>query len=42
MELLEDMNRQGLTLVVVTHDPAIAARARRVLRLDDGRLVERP
>lgn len=40
MELLEGMNRQGLTLVVVTHDPAIAARARRVLRLDDGRLVE--
>lgn len=40
MELLEGMNRQGLTLVVVTHDPAVAARARRVLRLDDGRLVE--
>ncbi len=40
MELLEGMNRQGLTLVVVTHDPAIAARAGRVLRLDDGRLVE--
>jgi putative ABC transport system ATP-binding protein len=39
MELLEEMNRQGLTLVVVTHDPAIADRARRVLRLDDGRLV---
>lgn len=40
MELLEGMNRQGLTFVVVTHDPAIAARAGRVLRLDDGRLVE--
>lgn len=40
MALLEEMNRDGLTLVVVTHDPAIAARARRVLRMDDGRLVE--
>ena len=39
MELLEAMNRDGLTLVVVTHDEAIAARARRVVRLDDGALV---
>jgi putative ABC transport system ATP-binding protein len=39
MELLEDMSRRGLTLVVVTHDPAIAARARRVVRMDDGRLL---
>lgn len=40
MELLESMNREGLTLVVVTHDPGIAGRARRVVRLDDGRVVE--
>jgi putative ABC transport system ATP-binding protein len=39
MELLEAMNRDGLTLVVVTHDAEIAARARRVVRLDDGALV---
>ncbi len=32
----------GCTLVIVTHDPAIAARARRSLRLVEGRLVERP
>jgi putative ABC transport system ATP-binding protein len=36
MELLEGMNARGLTLVVVTHDPAIAERARRVIRMDDG------
>jgi putative ABC transport system ATP-binding protein len=40
MELLEAMNREGLTLVVVTHDAEIAARARRVVRLDDGALVD--
>ena len=40
MQLLERMNRRGLTLVVVTHDPGIAARAGRVVRLDDGRVVE--
>ncbi len=38
--LLEGMNREGLTLVVVTHDAAIGERARRHVRLADGRLVE--
>jgi putative ABC transport system ATP-binding protein len=40
MELLEGLNARGLTLVVVTHDPTIAARARRIVRLDDGLIVE--
>ncbi len=40
MELIEAMNRRGLTLVVVTHDPAIAGRARRVIHMADGELVE--
>jgi len=39
MELIERMNAKGLTLVVVTHDPAIAERAKRVIRMDDGELV---
>jgi putative ABC transport system ATP-binding protein len=39
MELLESMHRGGLTLVVVTHDAAIAGRARRVVQMDDGRVV---
>jgi putative ABC transport system ATP-binding protein len=39
MELLEAMNREGLTLIVVTHDAAVAERARRVIRMDDGELV---
>jgi putative ABC transport system ATP-binding protein len=39
MELIERMNARGLTLVVVTHDPAIAERAKRVVRMDDGELV---
>ena len=40
MELLERMNADGLTLVVVTHDPDIARRARRVIRLSDGTMEE--
>jgi putative ABC transport system ATP-binding protein len=39
--LLGEMNATGLTLVVVTHDPAVARRARRVLVLKDGRVLQR-
>ena len=37
--LLEELNAEGVTLVVVTHDPRLAARARRQLSLCDGRRV---
>ena len=40
MALLEDLHRGGLTIVLVTHDPAIAARAERIVTLRDGRVVE--
>ncbi len=39
IELLESMNRDGLTLVVVTHDPGLGERARRRVRLADGEIV---
>ena len=40
VELLESLNREdGTTLVLVTHDPAIAGRARRVVRLSDGAVI---
>jgi len=40
IELMTALNREaGTTLVLVTHDPELAARARRILRLADGRLV---
>ena len=41
LDLLGRMNDEGLTLVVVTHDPKVAQRADRVLVLVDGRIVRR-
>ena len=37
--LIEGMNQRGLTLIVVTHDPALGDRARRRIRLRDGRII---
>jgi putative ABC transport system ATP-binding protein len=43
MDLMFDMNREaGTTLVLVTHDRAIAARCDRQLRMEAGRLSEQP
>jgi putative ABC transport system ATP-binding protein len=39
MDLLSSMNRRGKTIIVVTHDPNVAAFARRILNLMDGRIV---
>lgn len=39
MELLEDLKSRGLTIVLVTHDDDIAARADRLLTMHDGAIV---
>ena len=41
LELLGKLNREGRTLVVVTHDPNVARRADRVLVMRDGSIVKR-
>ena len=40
LRLLTRWNARGNTVVLVTHDPAIVARLPRVLRLENGRLIE--
>lgn len=39
LALMEDLNREGTTIIVVTHDAAVARRTRRVLAMRDGRIV---
>jgi ABC-type lipoprotein export system ATPase subunit len=41
LDLLATLNEQGQTLIVVTHDPAVARRAQRVIVLRDGDVVAR-
>jgi putative ABC transport system ATP-binding protein len=41
LELFSELNRQGRTIVLATHDPEAAAVAKVRLRLRDGRIIER-
>ena len=40
LELFDELGDAGLTLVIVTHEEPVAARARRRVRMTDGRLTE--
>ena len=40
MELFRELNRNGATIVLITHDAAVASAATRVVRIDNGRLVD--
>jgi putative ABC transport system ATP-binding protein len=39
IELLESLNHQGVTLMIITHDPSIGGRAARKIRIVDGKIV---
>jgi putative ABC transport system ATP-binding protein len=39
LALFEELNREGQTIVIVTHDAEIAGRCRRVVRISDGKII---
>ena len=40
LRFLQELNKEGSTVILITHDNGIAATARRVVRLADGRIIE--
>jgi len=39
-DLLKDLNKNGQTILVVTHNPEVAKHAKKIIRMEDGRLIE--
>jgi putative ABC transport system ATP-binding protein len=39
MQVFQELNEQGITVVMVTHEPDIAQHAKRVVRFRDGKVV---
>jgi putative ABC transport system ATP-binding protein len=40
MDLMSEINKTGITVLIVTHDPEVAARTGRIIRLKDGKVVD--
>jgi putative ABC transport system ATP-binding protein len=40
MELLQKLNEEGQTIILITHDINVARRAKRIVRISDGKLYE--
>ncbi len=40
LNIIVDLNKQGVTIMIVTHDKDVAARCKRIINLKDGQIVE--
>src|SRR5690606_21873337 len=40
LQLFHELHRSGVTIVLVTHEMAVAAQAQRVVRMKDGKIIE--
>jgi putative ABC transport system ATP-binding protein len=38
LDFMNELNREGQTIIMITHDPNVADRARRVIRVEDGKI----
>ena len=42
LEMLQQLNQQGITIIMVTHEPDVARYARRIVHLKDGVIEQQP
>ena len=40
LKFLQELNKEGSTVILITHDNGIAATARRIVRIADGKIIE--
>jgi putative ABC transport system ATP-binding protein len=40
MSLFHDLNKEGVTLIIVTHEDEIAKQAKRVIHMKDGKIIQ--
>ena len=40
LRFLQELNKEGSTIILITHDNSIAATARRVVRISDGKIIQ--
>ena len=40
LQLIKELNEEGNTIILVTHDNSIAAEAKRIVRISDGKIIE--
>ena len=42
MQIFRQLNDEGMTIVIVTHDPGVGEQTNRIIRLVDGQITDRP